>query len=852
LQAWLFCLAHRLLRKLPLIDASDKAYEHRFVDYGVVTPRSFSQRPTLSSTGLAPWTNTSLTLSPSDPLVTFDYGNEVAGFPFFNVSHLSSIVQIEVKYTEEFSGLLQPYSDGPWTFSNGLSNTFRVESFNITTTGYIESFFVQGGQRWQSAKLITNGSVTIDRLGFRSTASNVDPEKLPGRLKTDSEVYNAVFDLGGRVVQAACIDAGNAPSTWEITKDGALVRGQATAQSAFGVAASNYTLEFDVKIARGGAGWRVASAIQPIGPYFVLTSEYPEHNIFMNTNRTLLPSNTLVFNSGWSLVNQSSLVTPENQYFTINKTIKEEIWYRVSTTIEEIGYRVCLDGDEIVFVPLPSPAAPGFFGTLSRYEGTWGFGGMQDQTTYFKNATVTARNGSIIYSNQLSSEETLAEYQVAPLDHSVCLDGAKRDRLVWAGDFYHTVRVLALSSARFDYILGSIEYILSYQLDDGPYTGFVPISANLGSRPQYKELTTGGYTGLVDYQDLFITGIGEYFRYTGNVNALRPYWGQIKKLVTARLAFIDHVSGLIAGSPNVASPVSFLGPANGTATTGLFAYMLDKIAPLAHALGDEEAFTLYIQTASELREALNRELWSDQLGTYSLSTASPSNFSLTGIAWAILSGAANKTQATSSVVKLEELRFAVGYKTTSSDAETEDYQLAPNPSGFLLEALFVSGRDFGTDSTPAITHLLDNLWGSMVRNNEYYSGASWEYVKPNGSPGIDFFTSLAHPWGAAPTYVLPEYLLGVAPTSPGYQTTTITPLIGYLNLLEVSGRVPTPYGPIEVSWAVNGTITELRLSIPTGVTATLQLPSNSTVDGNNSHGSQVNVSCGFTQLKLTK
>jgi hypothetical protein len=156
----------------------------------------------------------------------------------------------------------------------------------------------------------------------------------------------------------------------------------------------------------------------------------------------------------------------------------------------------------------------------------------------------------------------------------------------------------------------------------------------------------------------------------------------------------------------------------------------------------------------------------------------------------------------------------VGYKTTSSDAETEDYQLAPNPSGFLLEALFVSGRDFGTDSTPAITHLLDNLWGSMVRNNEYYSGASWEYVKPNGSPGIDFFTSLAHPWGAAPTYVLPEYLLGVAPTSPGYQTTTITPLIGYLNLLEVSGRVPTPYGPIEVSWAVNGTITELRLSIP--------------------------------------
>ncbi|KAJ4373480.1 hypothetical protein N0V86_007620 [Didymella sp. IMI 355093] len=812
---------------------------------------SFLQNPTPSSAGLQAWSNMSLTLSPFDPLVTLDYGTEVAGFPFFEIASLSGIVQIEVKYTEEFSGLLQPYSDGPWTFSNGLSNTFRVETFNVTNTGYIESFFVQGGQRWQSARLITNGSVTIGRLGLRSTAENLAVEKLPGHLETQDKILDLIFDLGGRVVQAACIDAGNAPSTWEITHDGAYVRGQASAQSALGVTASNYTLEFDVKIVRGGAGWRVASAIQPLGPYFVLTSEYPEHNTFVNTNRTLLPPSSLIFNSGWSLVNQTTLPTPENQYYSVNKTVKEDTWYRLSTTIEDSGYRVHLDGDEIVFVPLPPPAPPGNFGMPSRYEGTWGFGGMQEHLTYYKDVKVTARNGSIIYSNPLKSEDTLAEYQVAPLNASVCLDGAKRDRLVWAGDFYHTTRVLALSSARWDYVLGSIEYVLSYQLDSGPYAGFLPISANLGSRPQYKESNLGNYEGLVDYQDLFLTSIGEYFRYTGNADTLRPHWGQIKKLATARLAFIDPISGLVAGSPQVANPFSFLGPANGTATTGLFAYMLDKIAPLAHALGDEEASTLYAQIASQLREALNRELWNAELGTYSLSIASPSNFSLTGIAWAILSGAANKTQAESSIAKLEDLRFAVGYKTVSSDEETDDYQLAPNPSGFLLEALFVSRRDFTSNSTSAITHLLEDLWGSMVKNDEYYSGASWEYVKPDGSPGIDLFTSLAHPWGAAPTYVLPEYLLGVAPSSPGYKTAVITPLIGYLNLPQVSGRVPTPYGPIEVAWAVDGTSAELTLIIPTGVTATLQLPSGTIVSGYGSHDGQVNVSCGTTELRLS-
>jgi hypothetical protein len=773
----------------------------------------------------------------------------VAGFPFFDVSALSGPVQIECKFTEEFSGLLKPYSDGPWTFSNGLSNTFRVETFNITSIGYVESFFVQGGQRWQTARLITNGSVTINRLGFRSTSSNVNVDKLPGHLKTGDELYNRILDLGGRVVQTACIDAGNAPSTWELTTNGALVRGQASAQSSLGVAASNYTLEFDAKIVRGGVGWRVASAIQPIGPYFVLTSEYPEHNTFANTNRTLLPPNTLVFNSGWGLINQSTLPVPENQYFIINTTVKEGTWYCLSTTIEDTGYRIRLDNKEIAFVPLPPPAAAGL-GSASRYEGTWGFGGMQDHITYYRNVKVTARNGSFVYSNPLTGGDTLAEYQVAPLDYSVCLDGAKRDRLVWAGDFYHTVRVVALSSARFDYILGTIGYILSYQLETGPYAGFVPISANLGSHTQYKGSNIANYAGLVDYQDLFLTGIGEYFRYTGNADALLPHWGQIKKLAAARLAFIDPVSGLVAGSPQVPNSFSFLGPSNGSATTGLFAYMLDKISPLAHALGDEEASTLYSQTAAQLREALNRELWNDQLGVYALSTASLGNFSLTGIAWAILSGAANGTQAASSIAKLEDLRFAVGYKTISSDAETDDYQLAPNPSGFLLEALFKSRRDFNVNSTTAITHLLDNLWGSMVNNNEYYSGASWEYVKPDGSPGIDLFTSLAHPWGAAPTYVLPEYLLGVTPTSPGYKTVAVTPLFGYLNLPEVSGRVPTPSGPVEVAWAVNGTSIDLTIVVPTGIIATLHLPSGATVGSNQLQIVQLKVASGTTQLEL--
>jgi len=83
---------------------------------------------------------------------------------------------------------------------------------------------------------------------------------------------------------------------------------------------------------------------------------------------------------------------------------------------------------------------------------------------------------------------------------------------------------------------------------------------------------------------------------------------------------------------------------------------------------------------------------------------------LTGIAWAILSSTANETQVASAVANLEKLRFAVRYKTIPSDEEMDDYQLAPNSSGFLPKAFVKSHRNLGVNNTTTITHLHDILW----------------------------------------------------------------------------------------------------------------------------------------------
>src|SRR6185312_12425250 len=140
--------------------------KNRFVDYGTVLPIKYHVGTTHTRLNHQQWTNTTtISLSKSAPVLTLDFGYEVAGFPFFTTTSQSSATQLEFAYSESFASLDSPYSDGPWTFSNGLSNTFRIETFNVTKPGYLESFFVQGGQRWAVVKLLTDNDVMISSVG---------------------------------------------------------------------------------------------------------------------------------------------------------------------------------------------------------------------------------------------------------------------------------------------------------------------------------------------------------------------------------------------------------------------------------------------------------------------------------------------------------------------------------------------------------------------------------------------------------------------------------------------------------------------------------------------------------------
>jgi hypothetical protein len=95
---------------------------------------------------------------------------------------------------------------------------------------------------------------------------------------------------------------------------------------------------------------------------------------------------------------------------------------------------------------------------------------------------------------------------------------------------------------------------------------------------------------------------------------------------------------------------------------------------------------------------------------------------------------------------------------------------------------------------------MKDYWGGMLKLG---ATSFWEEYKPalHGEEhyamyGRPFGKSLCHAWGASPIYLLGKYYLGVKPTSPGYATYDVQPVLGGLQWIH--GHVPTPKGNIAV------------------------------------------------------
>lgn len=163
---------------------------------------------------------------------------------------------------------------------------------------------------------------------------------------------------------------------------------------------------------------------------------------------------------------------------------------------------------------------------------------------------------------------------------------------------------------------------------------------------------------------------------------------------------------------------------------------------------------------------------------------------------------------------------------------------------YLLEGLFLTG-----DSDVALGLLSTNntrSWMNMINAGSTITTEAWSTTDKSNE-------DWNHAWGSAPGNLIPRYVLGVRPLTPGYGQILIQPHLGS-TLSFVQGTIPTIRGPVSVlATNVPGQF-QLLVNVPGNVTATVMLPAiNATaiVDGAAVSGTLATDILGNSWLTLT-
>jgi len=131
---------------------------------------------------------------------------------------------------------------------------------------------------------------------------------------------------------------------------------------------------------------------------------------------------------------------------------------------------------------------------------------------------------------------------------------------------------------------------------------------------------------------------------------------------------------------------------------------------------------------------------------------------------------------------------------------------------YLLEGLFENGES--AKAIALMTAPGDRSWKHMVDSGTTITWEAWDqHYKPN--------QDWNHAWGAAPANLLPRFVLGAQPLTPGWKRAVLRPCPGELPHAE--GKIPTPLGPVLVRWDNHDTF-KLSVTLPAGMTAQVQIP----------------------------
>lgn len=229
---------------------------------------------------------------------------------------------------------------------------------------------------------------------------------------------------------------------------------------------------------------------------------------------------------------------------------------------------------------------------------------------------------------------------------------------------------------------------------------------------------------------------------------------------------------------------------------------LQLMANIAAAVGRASDATNYSNRAAQVYSAYNRTFWKETAQCYT-DGVGIDHASAHGNFFPLAFGLVPPSRQTAVVAFLH-----------SRIAANDGMPCSVYGAQYLLEALFIAG-----DADTALGLMMTNGprgWVNMLNLGSTLTTEAWNF---DDKPNMDW----NHAWGAAPGNLIPRFILGLRPITPGFGQVLIQPHLG-TTLTYAEGVVPTIRGPVGICASNAPGSFQMRLNIPGNVTATVMLP----------------------------
>ena len=363
---------------------------------------------------------------------------------------------------------------------------------------------------------------------------------------------------------------------------------------------------------------------------------------------------------------------------------------------------------------------------------------------------------------ELTAIYDLSKYTLELNTRFFFLDGIKRDRWPWAGDAYISAKMSYYSFFDADAVRRTLTFMR------GNDTVKTPVN------------------NILEYSFHWMLMLRDYYLHTGDVAYIRRNYDRARALMAYYIEATD-ADGFVPHIPGTWlfidwHPIEKKGAV--AVVEMLYAASLAAMAEFATVCERDEEAAAYTALYEGVREKIEECFWSEEKGAYVSCYADGKQ-----------SEEVRRHQNCLAVL----LGFADAEKTARViNSVYRNPEIPPITTPFF--------KFFENDMLCRVG-LTEEAFADLRR---YYGGmlalgatAAWEDydermtgLEHYAMYGEPFDKSLCHAWGAGPLYFVGHYLVGLAPTAPGYATYRVAP---DLTQGDFSAKLPLPAGELSLT-----------------------------------------------------